>query len=66
MSEKKLVGGAEIIQALAIIRRPDKSMLGAFAVADEAHAAFQAASGQAIQLVSAELDLLLRLHRGFK
>ena len=60
--KEQFVAGAEVIQTLFPVRRWNKSVFWALAIADKAHLAFMAAPGQLIQLVLPKTDLLRRMH----
>ena len=56
--EELLIAGTEIIETRFTVWRFDKTVLGAFAVADESDLTLAAVFGQGIELILAELSLL--------
>src|SRR5581483_8835806 len=58
MCEERLVCGAKVIEPRLPVGRPDKTVLGALAMACKSHFALPACARQSITLVPAEFDLL--------
>ena len=60
MVEEGLVARAQVVEAWLPVRGVDEPVLGAAAVAGEAHVALQAEAGKRVSLVEAEPALPLR------
>ena len=63
MGEERPVPCAQVVEPCLPVRRLDEPVLGAASVANESHGAFLAVTCQRVQLVLAELALLLRRHQ---
>ena len=58
--EELLITGTQIIETVFTVRSFDKTVLGAFSVADEANHTLAAVCGQGIEFILAKLSLLTR------